>query len=178
LLTTKSTPITATTKRTKKNGPRDRTRGTNLLKYWVIGTINLERREQCYGSALSLMQDTKIYHWSSGASGLKGYVIQHYVYGASGVSWLLRNSRYSKCASTLYEQSYSIKDRRDGGPPWSSSLPHTIDLVLLLEYIAYKLWLHHAPLTAHTFPSWNNPQLTKAYTEVPLPQQVLVRIPC
>ena len=131
----------------------------------------------CYGPAPNSVQDTEIYHWSSGAGGLglRDPTSRTEHRESLGVP---RNSRYSRCASTLYEQPCSIKDRRDEGPPWSSSLPHAIDLVLLLEYIAYKLWLHHAPLTAHTFPSWNNPQLTKAYPEVPLPQQVLVRIPC
>jgi hypothetical protein len=32
------------------------------------------------------------------------------------------------------------------------------------------------PLIAYTFLCWNNPQLTQLYTDVLLPQQVLVRI--
>ncbi len=60
------------------------------------------------------------------------------------------------------------KGRGTGDLRGPSSLPHAIDLVLLLEYIAYKLWLHFFLLIPFRF--WNNLQLTKAYPEVLLPQ--------
>jgi hypothetical protein len=45
-------------------------------------------------------------------------------------------------------------------------------------FLIYLLKNKYYNILAHTFPHWNNFQLTKVYTDVLLPQQVLVRIPC
>jgi hypothetical protein len=48
--------------------------------------LALAKIGDCYGLAPSVVQDTKHYHWPSGASGWN-YVIQHHVYGLSGLAW-------------------------------------------------------------------------------------------
>jgi len=121
------------------------------------------------------VQVTESYHWLRGAGGLGlrdptsregklGKVLASQDFALTG------NTLVTVWDSLVYIKATKTEDLR--GP---SSLPHAIDLVLLLEYIAYKLWLHFSLLIP--FRLWNNPQLTKAYPEVPLPQQVLVRIP-